>query len=207
MDQVFLTGFSTGAFLAYTLACSNPVAYRGVAVNAGSIGRGHIDECKSINGSVDVIGFHSLADPTVPWNGTLAWASQPEVEAVWKHRNGCTGTEPGQITFNSSTSVCTLYECPGAHVEQCNVIGLDHCWIGGRSGGFAVCEARPGDVDVTQHMFRRWDALVASDSPSGGERQQQQQQQPDDDDNNSYITFTSIDIACGNNCSSGSTCK
>lgn len=69
MAHVFLTGFSTGAFLSYTLACSNPKAYAGIGVNAGSIGREHIDECKSAKGAVPVIGFHSLADPTVPWNG------------------------------------------------------------------------------------------------------------------------------------------
>ena len=43
------------------------------------------------------------------------------------------------------------------------MVGLDHCWIGGRGGGFGVCDARPGDVDVTQHMFKRWDAIVAAD--------------------------------------------
>ena len=61
MRRVFLAGFSTGGFLSYTLACQFPDKFAGIGVNAGSIGRGHIDACKSITGAVPVQGFHSLA--------------------------------------------------------------------------------------------------------------------------------------------------
>jgi len=44
-------------------------------------------------------------------------------------------------------------------VESCALKDFDHCWYGGRSGGFASCEKRAGDIDATSHMFDSWEAL------------------------------------------------
>eukprot|EP00041_Stephanoeca_diplocostata_P012819 m.215597 g.215597 ORF g.215597 m.215597 type:complete len:344 (-) comp19105_c0_seq2:59-1090(-) len=157
---VFSAGFSTGAFLSYSLACKYPNLFAAIGINAGSISRLKYNECEETLGGVPVQGFHSYADPTVPFNGTTTWASQEEMMTLWMHRNKCTAADAPQVTFSSGTTKCTAYNCSGGLVEQCNVVGLDHCWIGGRSGGFPTCVARPGDVDVTEHMLTFWKTLV-----------------------------------------------
>ena len=155
MSAVFTAGFSTGAFMSYGLGCRMADRFAGVAANAGAVARARIDECAA-GPPISVLSLHSLADPTVPYNGTAVWASQPEVDAMWRRRNGCRGGESTTTTVSTATTQCVRTDCPGAPVETCTVRGLDHCWIGGRSGGFASCEARPGDVDGTRHMLDGW---------------------------------------------------
>jgi poly(3-hydroxybutyrate) depolymerase len=137
-------------------------SFAAVGANAGAISHKALKECAAIDKPIPVQSFHSLADPTVPYNGTVRWGSQHQVDAMWKRRNGCVGTETPVVTFSSNGTTCLRTDCPNAPVETCTVRGLDHCWIGGRGGGFAECNARIGDVDATRHMFRSWGAIAAA---------------------------------------------
>ena len=116
--------------------------------------------CAASPGPVPMQSFHSLSDPTVPFNGSLLWASQREMDAMWRSKNGCDGTEAPRTTHNSSTCLCQRWDCAAAPVESCQLRDIDHCWYGGRSGGFESCKVRPGDVDATSHMFNLWEELV-----------------------------------------------
>jgi len=63
---------------------------------------------------------------------------------------------------------CTRVECPNAPIESCHVDDLNHCWIGGRSGGFnelGDCRRRPGDVDSSRRMFRFWSEATNATNP------------------------------------------
>ena len=82
------------------------------------------------------------------------------MDALWRRKNGCTGGEVPSTTFNSDTTHCERWECATAPVETCALRDIDHCWYGGRSGGFPTCAVRKGDVDATRHMFDAWDALA-----------------------------------------------
>ena len=62
------------------------------------------------------------------------------------------------VTFESDTTQCVRWACPDAPVDSCALKAIDHCWYGGRSGGFASCTVRPGDVDATKTIFDAWDA-------------------------------------------------
>ena len=152
-SRVFLSGFSTGAFLALGLGCKFAgTSVRGVAADAGSLGLLYLEECR--NGyPLPIVNFHSKSDPTIPYDGELWIASQEEVNAVWRQRNGCNRNSSYRITFKSGTTECRRYDCPGAPVEMCAVEGLDHCWIGGRSGGFPTCVPRNDDIDATNHLL------------------------------------------------------
>ncbi|GMI26425.1 hypothetical protein TrCOL_g1028 [Triparma columacea] len=159
LDRVYSTGFSTGAFHSYSLACRKPSTFAGIAPIAGSLGRLHYSECES-GDPVSVLSFHSKDDKTVPYDGNLEWESQESVTKMWEKRNGCVGNETSTVTFQSETTTCLRKECPGAAVEDCTLTGLDHCWVGGRSGGFQTpgsCVKQEGDVDATRHMFQTWE--------------------------------------------------
>jgi poly(3-hydroxybutyrate) depolymerase len=93
---------------------------------------------------------------------TLLWAGQKEMDALWRYKNGCDGSESPRTTHNSSTTLCQRWDCKDAPVESCALSDIDHCWYGGRSGGFASCRVREGDVhvDATKHMFDLWEELA-----------------------------------------------
>lgn len=132
--------------------------FAGIAPVAGSIGKNFYNEC-SEGPPISVVSFHSKDDANVPYEGNADWESQPTVTAMWESRNGC-ANETAVVTYSSDTTLCSRRECPGAAVEDCTLVGLDHCWVGGRSGGFQTpgsCVKRSGDVDATVHMFETWE--------------------------------------------------
>lgn len=158
MSRVYSTGFSTGAFHSLALGCHMTSKFAGIAPIAGSIGRLYFDACK-VGPPISYLSFHSKDDKTVPYDGNAFWQSQPSVTEMWEKRNGCTN-ETGVVTYRSATTLCKRKECPLAAVEDCTLVGLDHCWVGGRSGGFftpASCVPQEGDIDATVHMFESWE--------------------------------------------------
>lgn len=162
-SRIYSTGFSTGGFHSYALGCHLTGKFAGIAPVAGSMGRLYVDECRE-GDPLSVISFHSKDDKTVPYDGNADWESQPSVTALWEARNGCTNETVAVVTYQSETTLCTRKECSGAPVEDCTLVGLDHCWVGGRSGGFftpASCVKQAGDVDATQHMFETWESEAA----------------------------------------------
>ena len=163
MRRVYTVGFSTGAFLSYGIACRYPDRIAAAGTNAGGLSRSYAEECAAGVGAVPMQSFHSLADPTVPYNGTAAWVGQDDMNALWRQRNGCAADDvAGNTTFESDTTLCQRWDCPGAPVEACQLKDIDHCWYGGRSGGFDSCVPRTGDVDATARMFQFWEELHAA---------------------------------------------
>ena len=146
---------SAGGFLSNNLGCQMGERFAGISTDAGLVAKHTLRTCvEPGQPAVPAISFHSSADPTVPIDGSIAWASQSEVDAMWRSRNGCGPNDTPTVTLNTSTTVCRRWACADAPVEACVVSGLDHCWIGGRSGGFPTCVPRPGDVDVRQRRHR-----------------------------------------------------
>ena len=168
LDRVHVAGFSTGAFLTYGIACRYPHRIAAAATDAGGLLRVYAQTCADSVGAVPVQAFHSRADPTVPYNGTALWAGQDEMDALWRRKNGCAPEDEGRVSFASDTTTCTRWDCADAPVESCALRDIDHCWYGGRSGGFASCAPRAGDVDATARMFAFWDELAAARPRRGG---------------------------------------
>ena len=163
MKKIYTIGFSTGAFLSYGIACRYPHLIAAAGTDAGGLSKTMYTTCRdSGSGPVPIQAFHSLDDPTVPYNGTSMWASQDEMDALWREKNGCNSTAESSVTFESDTTVCRLWDCPKAPVESCTLQNIDHCWYGGRSGGFPSCQKRPGDIQATPHMFDLWEKLAVA---------------------------------------------
>ncbi len=175
LSRVFTTGFSNGGFMAYSLACRMGHRLAGVAAMAGSIAKRELDSCADpALRSLPVLSFHSLADKYVPYDGNALDASQKQTDAMFRARAGCTGAEPSRVTFRSQTTTCERVECvpqggaPPVPIETCTLLDLDHCWVGGRSGGFnqeADCMRRAGDPDATRRMFDFWSAAANVTNP------------------------------------------
>ena len=71
MDKIYTVGFSTGAFLSYGIACRYPDLIAGVGADAGGLSNSYLKTCRMGAGAVPAQSFHSLTDPTVPYNGTF----------------------------------------------------------------------------------------------------------------------------------------
>mmetsp|Transcript_13215 Transcript_13215/g.37527 ORF Transcript_13215/g.37527 Transcript_13215/m.37527 type:complete len:335 (-) Transcript_13215:2169-3173(-) len=153
----YLMGFSTGGFLSYGLACDlGRKHFAAIAVGSGSLSKLALQQCASnplagtAEGAVPVISYHSVDDNVVPYDGNIGWASQAEVDAMFRARNGCSSEVAPVVTYSSPTTTCLSWNCTLAPVQSCTVSGgLGHCWVGGRSGGFPECVPRTGDVDAT----------------------------------------------------------
>ena len=128
MGRVHTAGFSTGAFLSYGIACRYPERVFAAAADAGGLSWPEYEACEAGAGAVPVQSFHSLADPTVPYNGTAVWAGQLAMDELWQRRNGCSDSDDGVVTWSTETSTCTRWDCPGAPVEACVLKDIDHCW-------------------------------------------------------------------------------
>lgn len=104
----------------------------------------------------NLFGCLLLVAPTIARVGCV-WALQVVLSTATTVCRSCQG--PGAATATAAAVA------GGAAVETCVVAGLDHCWIGGRSGGFPTCVPRPGDVDATDRMldfFARYTTVNAT---------------------------------------------
>lgn len=170
MSRVYSIGFSTGAFLTYGIACRYPSALAAAGSVAGGLDKIAYRWCKAQRPApVPMQSFHSLTDPDVPYDGTPIWAGQREMDALWRFRNGCNGTEKPITILQSNTTRCVRWECAQAPVESCALKDHDHCWYGGRSGGFKSCAVQTGDVDATTSMFDLWDGMAAARRAADGD--------------------------------------
>jgi poly(3-hydroxybutyrate) depolymerase len=104
-------GFSTGGFLSNGIACRYPDIITAVGTDAGSLSWTYMHECSQLDGPVPFQSFHSLTDPIVPYNGTDVWAGQLDIDAMWRSKNGCDGTEEPYVTYSSATSSCQRWDC------------------------------------------------------------------------------------------------
>ncbi len=85
LEQIYTVGFSTGAFLSYGLACRYPDRIAGVG--AGGMPLNYVETCRAAgSGAVPIQSFHSLDDPTVPYNGKNAWAGQEAMDQLWREK-------------------------------------------------------------------------------------------------------------------------
>ena len=101
--------------------------------------------------SVPVQSFHSLADPTVPYNGSFwaGWVGQEDMDALWRKRNGC-GEELPRTTFNTSTTLCRRWDCPRAPVESCALKDIDHCERSVQASNSGFRHFAPGGIRLAE---------------------------------------------------------
>lgn len=131
--QVFATGVSAGAMMAYRLGCELPGRIAGVGSVAGAM---VLDQCQPEE-PVPVLEIHGTADPLVPYEGGAVRpegvATQPapssrEVVERWASLNGCPAGPEEETQGPVSTLIWT--DCPsGANVKLVAVEGGGHTWF------------------------------------------------------------------------------
>lgn len=162
-DRIYATGMSSGAMMAYRLACELPEIFRAVAPVAGT---DNTAACTP-RAPVSVLHLHAKNDSNVPFAGgamqdasdktrATAFTSVPETVAKWAQLNGCSAT-PRRI-LDKSGAYCEAHSwCQGqAEVQLCVTDNGGHSWPGAKKppGGESPSQALSAP-DVMWAFFNR----------------------------------------------------
>jgi polyhydroxybutyrate depolymerase len=150
--RVYATGYSTGAYMSYRLACEAADLVAAVAPSAGEIG------IPSIGGGtggaaadagadftacapsqpVSVLDLHGTAD------NLISYSLQPKTLALVTMFDGCSATttaSPPAPPSGGDTTCVTYTGCAGGiEVSACAVQGGGHCWFGSSDCGTGAAE-------------------------------------------------------------------
>jgi polyhydroxybutyrate depolymerase len=162
-DRIYATGMSSGAMMAYRLACELPAIFRAVAPVAGT---DNTVACTP-GAPVSVLHLHAKNDSNVPFAGgtvqdasdrarATAFTSVPETVAKWVKLNGCSAT-PRRI-LDKAGAYCEAHSwCEGqAEVQLCVTDSGGHSWPGAKkpAGGDSPSQALSAP-DVMWTFFNR----------------------------------------------------
>ena len=148
--RVYVTGFSAGAAMAYTVACRLAPRVAAIAVVAGTM---NLESCHPAV-PVSILEIHGTADEELPFSGggigAIGTAVAPptaDIVAKWAALDSCPGSPPAQA--RGLVLVTTWTGCAhGTAVELQAVQGGDHNWYAAALGGVDA------SVDATQAVWQ-----------------------------------------------------
>ena len=132
LDRVYATGFSNGAFMAYSLGCNLSAKIAGVAAVAGTMEIGSISTCQSIH-PMPVLHIHGTNDSAIPPEGGQYHYPVSDVINFWKEFNECTYTTVYEGADDDSDGFWfIIYSHEGClnnvQVYDFTAGGMDHNW-------------------------------------------------------------------------------
>lgn len=159
--DVFVTGFSNGAMMAYRLGCELADRIAGIAVVSGAM---NVDTCTPAR-RLPVLVIHGTADTAVPYDGGPSgsefptagtWTNRSVRYAVdfWTKHNGCAPapeeTRDGGITTQT-------YSC-AEPVTVYTIDGGGHGWPGGEKARPNAVEEAPPRPDASAVLWEFFDS-------------------------------------------------
>lgn len=152
--RIYATGMSNGGFLSHRLACELSGTFAAIAPVAGVLGV-EPEDCTPPR-PVPVMHIHGTADPVVPYEGSLTFASVEETVARWRQLDGCS-TNSSPLVDQGDAWCVSWSDCDeGAEVVRCTIEGGGHTW----PGGFPIplVGKTSTDLDATGAMLDFFDA-------------------------------------------------
>ncbi len=120
-DRTLLSGFSSGGFMTWYLACEDAGRFSGYAPIAGAFWEPLPDTCASENPYL--FHVHGTTDTVVPlagrWLGGGQWKQGDVFESfdVWRRQNGLDKTEPEKLSDGNLT--CERWQPKAGFLELC----------------------------------------------------------------------------------------
>lgn len=156
VHNVFVSGFSNGAFMAHRVGCEAGFRpdgepwVRAIAPHSGLIGSySSTPYVCATSQNLPVLAFHGSADKTVPISGnnpnpfnSAVWNSLQATVDIWVSKNKCSNASP-EVVQKTSTTKCYKYS-GGCSVQYCVADGLGHEWMG---------HERKEDYDATHALL------------------------------------------------------
>lgn len=132
-ENTFVSGFSNGGFMAYTLACEASDVFKGIGVVSGLMSGETYETCEPEN-PVDIIHIHGLADQVVPADGTMfapgGWGGAPEVPLMlekWMVFNQVEITQTNRL-LDTITEVKASSDTNNHRIHYYLIDDFDHTW-------------------------------------------------------------------------------
>ena len=120
-ENTFVTGFSNGGFMSYTLACEARGTFKAYAPVSGLMSKETWDTCDMT--STPILHIHGSVDNVVPIDGSMltegGWGGAPELSVIlnaWIEVNGNSLVE--EVTINEVTS----------YYKYSNELNTDYIW-------------------------------------------------------------------------------
>lgn len=129
-DKTFVTGFSMGGYMSYTLACQASDVFKAAAPVAALMDGKVFNDCKPAV-PMSILHIHGTMDSLVPIGGNPKDDS-PSVAATidfWVKLNAC--TPDGTATISKKTTAHYYRNGVGGNeVHYYEMSGIDHLWPG-----------------------------------------------------------------------------
>ena len=135
-NQIFITGFSSGGFMAQRLGCEMSDRIAGVATVGATLSKGIIESCEP-QSPLSVLMIHGTEDHGVPWDGDPDYVSVPDTVDFWVKQNECnTVPKHAQIPDSKADDTKVEYDMytgclDNSQVKLYKIIGGGHAWPGG----------------------------------------------------------------------------
>lgn len=135
-NQIFITGFSNGGFMAQRLGCEMSNRIAGVATVGATISKRIIESCKP-QFPLSVLMIHGTEDHGVLWDGDPDYMSVPDTVDFWVKQNECNKVpEHSQIPDSKIDGTKVEYDIytgclENSRIELYTIIGGGHAWPGG----------------------------------------------------------------------------
>ncbi|HSY41229.1 MAG TPA: PHB depolymerase family esterase [Polyangia bacterium] len=138
LGRVYATGWSTGGYLSYRLACEASDLFVAVAPNSGGIGTtaigggtmstSDLESCTPTQ-KVSILDIHGTSDPLV------AYSLQAPSLAMYQGIDACSSmTTAATVPASGGDTTCVTFSgcptCPNVEVTGCSIMGGGHCWYG-----------------------------------------------------------------------------
>ena len=133
-DKTFVSGFSIGGIMSYTLICQGSDTFKAAGVVAGLIDNNVLQSCPPE--PKPIIHIHGVEDSQNPIAGSEEhkFIGVRDIVEHFANLNDSISVEVRQVNKNTNRTTY-LPESGGAEVQYYRIENLDHLWPGGYHGG------------------------------------------------------------------------
>lgn len=155
-DRIFATGFSSGAFLTWQLACLAQDVFDGFAPVGHGMPRELVAQCKPVGGPKPLLYAAGTDDPKSIWTGREEVLAATEGVELFLDKNGCDRKSGSEIllddlALDDGTRVKRHdWTCPEtAKVRLFEITGGGHAWPRKDAKGDRACR----DIDAADEIM------------------------------------------------------
>jgi polyhydroxybutyrate depolymerase len=129
--RIYASGYSSGAFFAYSLACFSSDRIAAIGSVSGTMMEETYESCTPSHPTA-MIKLHGTSDDTVPYSGTTGLSPINEVIEYWADNNNITD-KPSFTSVHDNGTTIEHYTYSGGEnetsIEHYKIIGGEHVWF------------------------------------------------------------------------------
>lgn len=155
--RVYMTGFSSGAFMAMRYACERPERIAAMAYVSATLLKSLESRCSTTT-AMPTLGIHGTSDLRVSYYNRIGINSAPDTARFFARRNGCLGqpvrSRQPDISFDLTTVDLDRWDAcaSGKPMRFYTVNGGGHAWPGTETPDLLLGPTTQ-DIDATRVIW------------------------------------------------------